>query len=82
VAQVAPQVPQLALSMLVLTQTPPHRLCPEGQRQLPCTQLVPPVQAVPQRPQLLGSTAGSMQALPQASKPLPQLVWHWPRVQS
>jgi hypothetical protein len=60
-----PQLPQLALSDDVSTQTPLQLVSPSGHVQTPFSQDLPPVQVTPQPPQLLLSVLTSMHALPQ-----------------
>ena len=57
--------------MLVLTHTPLHSVCPAGQRHMPLWQLVPPMQGVPQVPQLALSLCRLRQV---ADEPVPQSV--------
>lgn len=51
--QTLPQVPQLLLSLAVLTQVPEHDTWPVGHLQSPATQNCPPEHARPHAPQLL-----------------------------
>jgi len=65
VGQTLPQVPQLLLLDMVLTQAPLHAVRLPEQAQAPLTQDWPVVQAVPQWPQLLESVRVLTQTLPQ-----------------
>jgi hypothetical protein len=60
-----PHIPQLSGSMFVSTQKPPQLVEPDGQTQLPATQMVPPPQTRPQPPQLSGLMAVFTQLCPQ-----------------
>jgi hypothetical protein len=53
--QVMPHPPQLCESVCVLMHVPPHLTSGDGQTQLPPAQSEPPLQVVPQPPQLFGS---------------------------
>jgi len=78
-AQALPQAPQFVVDDWVLTHTPLHSTCagvpPPGppvagaQPQRPLRQVAPPVQAMPQPPQLAASVVTFTQALPQRSSP-------------
>jgi hypothetical protein len=76
-----PQPPQLLLSVLVLTQAPPHKLGVEPEHVMPheppehVAEPVPelgPGQTLPQLPQLLGSVLVVTQAPPHPVCPAPQ----------
>jgi len=71
--QTVPQVPQLLLSLAVVTQLPLQKVRPEGQVHMPLVQLRPPEHTVPQVPQLLLSLAVVRQVPLQSVCPLGQL---------
>jgi hypothetical protein len=48
-------MPQLLVSLAVLTQRPPHTVCPVGHAQVPAMHDWPIAQTLPQVPQLLMS---------------------------
>jgi hypothetical protein len=77
------QVPQLALSVLRLTQAPLHGVVPLGQTvwHAPLTQVFPPWQAVPQVPQLLPSVLRLAQVPLQLVVPAGQTTWQAPLTQ-
>jgi hypothetical protein len=56
-----PQPPQLSGSVPVKVQLLPQAIAPDGQTQRPAEQLLPPVHALPQAPQLSGSFCTLMQ---------------------
>jgi hypothetical protein len=74
--QARPHMPQLAVSLWVLTQVDiapvPQRVSPVGQAQAPIVQVCPLGHTVPQAPQLALSLAVSTQAMPQALRPVGQ----------
>ncbi len=76
------QPPQFSGSDWVFTQVEPHWVSPTAQfePQTPLRQ-TPLVQTLPQRPQLLGSLSGFVQAVPQSCCPWLQGFTHWPEVQ-
>ena len=78
VAQVVPHAPQLALSVLVLTQRPLQSVCPLGHWQRPAVQVVPEGQTVPQVPQFDPSVWRFTQRPLQRVVPLGH--WHVPPV--
>lgn len=63
-ANVAPQPPQFARSLVVSTHAPLQSVVPAGQVHAPATHVVPPVQASPQPPQFWLSVLGSTQEAP------------------
>jgi hypothetical protein len=65
VGQAFPQRPQLATSLLVLTQAVLQRVVVPGHAQVPPTHDCAAGQVVPQRPQLLRSALRLTQAVPQ-----------------
>ena len=67
-AQAFPQAPQLALSVRLLTQMPPHGVAPIGHVswQVPATQSIEVPHARPHPPQLAGSVWVLAQLLPQS----------------
>ena len=79
--QTVPQAPQLALSVLILTQTGanvPHRTVPLGQPHLPSTQSWPAGQIVPHAPQFALSWLRLPQTVPHNVCPLGQPPqWPW-----
>ena len=76
------QVPQLTESTCTLEQTPLHRLSPWGQTHAPALHCRPPLQAVPQALQLLGSELVSTQTLPHLVLPAAQLSAQLPETQT
>ncbi len=62
---VAPHAPQLAASVDGLTHELPHWMSGNGQTHAPELQTEPPLQTLPQEPQLLLSHFVSMQLFPQ-----------------
>jgi hypothetical protein len=75
VAQACPQPPQLAGSLVVVTQRAglPQATVPTGQTHWPAAQIVPPEQTVPQAPQLPALDSKSTQAPLQVVSPVPQV---------
>lgn len=76
--QTVPQAPQLSGSVAVSVQVPLHTVWPVEQVQTPATQLVPPLHATPQPPQLALSVFGLTHAVPHWRSPVAQMLWHWP----
>jgi hypothetical protein len=76
------QVPQLRGSLAGSTQTPPHTDCPLGHWHDPATHERPPVQAMPQPPQLASSFEVFTQRCPHSVVPGRHCVAHAPARQS
>jgi len=73
--QACPQLPQLALLVVVSTQLDPHMVWPLAQPQLPALQTVPEGQVVPQPPQFSPSLPlVTTQAVPHRVCPPAQVV--------
>lgn len=66
----------------VLTQVPAHRTPPPEQTQDPPPHVSGDVHTVPQLPQFCGSFERSRQTPPQLVRPVPQVAWHVPPLQS
>jgi hypothetical protein len=77
-AHTRPHEPQLAVLIIVLMQAPPHSAFGAAQPHDPLVHAVPPVQALLQKPQLVGSEARIAQLGPHFSSPAAQLLVHAP----
>lgn len=81
-AHLFPQEPQLLGSPCVLVHTPPQRWPLLKHTHWPIWQVVPPLQTMPQAPQLALSVCSSTQAAPHCVCPVVQLEVHLPLAQS
>jgi hypothetical protein len=77
-AHAVPQAPQLAGSVAVSEQTPPHTIVPIGHAHVPMVQVRPPVHAIPQPPQFMLLASVFTQRVPQAVRVAGQLPEHRP----
>jgi hypothetical protein len=78
VAQTWPHPAQFVGLVRVLTQTPWQSISPAGQPHTPPRQVLPPVHALPQAPQLNGLDVRSTHEAPQAVRRVPHEATHRP----
>jgi hypothetical protein len=71
-AHALPHAPQFAMSAVVSTQTPLHRVLPAGQAHWPRVHVVPPAHVTPHAPQFRLSLAKLTHAAPHSDR----LFWH------
>jgi hypothetical protein len=77
-AQTVVQLPQAVGSVFVFLQVPEQSVRPVGQLQALLVQVLPPVHATPQVPQLLLSDVRVAQTVPHSVWPVGQVPLHWP----